>query len=63
MVRKMNQAKCKYCSKPIVFLYTEKNKRMPVDIINIGNYETLYDKEKHTSHFITCENYRGKGKK
>lgn len=50
----MQTTKCRKCSKEIIFLLTEKGKRMPVDFVGVINSDEMYDKHKHISHFSTC---------
>ena len=45
---------CKACGKKIVFLRTEKGSVIPVDAETTDAADEYYDKERHTTHFITC---------
>jgi len=45
---------CQACKKPIVFLPTIHQKQIPVDWESYQPGDTIFDPNKHTTHFITC---------
>jgi len=45
---------CRSCGAAIVFLVTKKGKIVPVNQETVKPEDTLYDRERHVSHFSTC---------
>lgn len=45
---------CRSCGKEIVFLRTEKDRRIPVNAETVEKGEYVFNKEKHISHFADC---------
>lgn len=50
----MNVSECRTCHADIVWLKTEAGKNMPVDADTVDEGDTLFDNDKHVSHFATC---------
>lgn len=48
-------AYCRSCKSPIVWMKTAAGKNMPVDPDDIDTEDEVFDPQKHTSHFATCE--------
>lgn len=44
---------CRECGMPIIWLKTRNQKNIPVDPINVDDFD-VFDREKHTCHFDTC---------
>lgn len=45
---------CRSCGRCIVWLVTDKGRRMPVDPEGVKPGETVYEHGRHVSHFATC---------
>lgn len=54
--------RCRSCNARIIWFKTKRGKWMPVNFISVDPEDTEYDREKHISHFATCE-YAGKHRK
>jgi hypothetical protein len=52
--KKQIAGECKACKTAIVFLYTSKNKLIPVNPENVDKEDIFYNYKKHVTHFITC---------
>ena len=50
----MKIVKCRDCGKEIVFLTTERLKKVPVNTETVSEGETRYIHGKHISHFSDC---------
>ena len=49
---------CRTCSEPIVWLLTDKGRKMPVNAETAHRNDTHYDSDRHRSHFATCPDMR-----
>jgi hypothetical protein len=45
---------CKACGESIVYLRTQRGSNMPVDAGTVHPSDTMFDRERHSSHFDTC---------
>lgn len=54
---------CRSCKAPIAWLKTRAGKNIPVDAASVDDGGTIYDSERHVSHFTTCPNASSHSKK
>lgn len=47
---------CRSCGAQIVWLKTSKGSNMPVDVVGVKPEETIFEPQRHVSHFATCPN-------
>ena len=52
--RKQIKTECSACGADIIFLWTTKDKKIPVNPSNVLPDEVMYNYKKHVTHFITC---------
>lgn len=50
----MITVKCRSCPASIVWLWTKKDKKIPVNAETVQEGDLLYDHTRHTAHFATC---------
>lgn len=53
---KPNIYECKSCKAKIIYMKTVKNKFIPVNYEEGMTAQTMFDRLKHTTHFVTCPN-------
>jgi hypothetical protein len=46
--------KCRSCGAEIIFLMTDKGKRIPVDADTVQPKDDYFDANRHKAHFATC---------
>jgi len=54
VTEKLSTSSCRSCGADIVWMVTAAGKNMPADADSVGPGDTLFEFDRHVSHFSTC---------